>query len=172
MKEQLTDTMILENMTVNPNVPIILGVVGIVLALIIWRLLNKSPKYSADKRNYIVVLPFALFGFGTMLIGFVNFFKGNPTMDDFVVIKSEVVDRYRQKKLSDSRKSDATAKYRYYIVCEGFEDEFRITKYDYYNEYKVGDELYIIVDSNDYNDRKGKIYKADEYEYAGDKLVQ
>ena len=170
MREHLTDEMILENMTTNPLVLIVLGVLGIALAGLIWYLLKKSPKYRANSKYLVAILPFAFFGIVMLLMGVDDAVKGDPTMDDFVVRESVVLEKYREKQPGDKRKADGAAEYYYYLVLEGFDKDLRVEQYRYYHDYEEGDKLYVIVKPEDYNSII-RVYSTDEFEYVGEKLI-
>lgn len=168
--KQLTDEMILDKLNPNPAFIIIVGLVVIGVGVLLFFLLRNAPKIKNSKAKYLIMVPFAVMGLICFIIGFPKLFSKEVTKEDFVVIQSEVVNKYKKKNPGDALKPDTTADHRYYINCKGFDEDVRITQHMYYNKFENGDKLFIVVELKKGTIAPAYIYKADEYEYVGERL--
>lgn len=168
--KQLTDEMILEKLNPNPAFIIIVGLVVIGVGVLLFFLLRNSPKIKNSKAKYLIIVPFAVMGLICFIIGFPKLFGKEATTEDFVVIQSEVINKYKKKKPGDTLKPDATAVHWYYINCKGFDEDIRITQHMYYNRFEKGDKLFIVIELQKGTPALDLIYNADEYEYVGERL--
>ncbi|MCI7690777.1 MAG: hypothetical protein MSR67_00090 [Oscillospiraceae bacterium] len=167
---QLTDEMILDKLNPNPAFIIIVGLVVIGVGFLLFFLLRNAPKIKNSKAKYLIIVPFAIMGLICFIIGFPKLFGKKATTEDFVVIQSEVVSKYKKKNPGDALKPDATADHRYFIRCRGIDEDIRITQYMYFNKFEEGDELFIVIELQKGTTAPDLIYKADEYEYVGERL--
>ena len=168
--KQLTDEMILEKLNPNPAFIIIVGLVVIGVGVLLFFLLRNAPKIKNSKAKYLIIVPFAVMGLICFIIGFPKLFGKKATKEDFVVVQSEVVSKYKKKNPGDTLKPDTIADHRYYINCKGIDEDVRITQHMYYNKFEEGDRLFIVVELNKGTTAPEYIYKADEYEYVGERL--
>lgn len=169
--KQLTDEMILEKLNPNPAFIIIVGLVVIGVGVLLFFLLRNAPKIKNSKAKYLIIVPFAVMGLICFIIGFPKLFGKKATTEDFVVVQSEVINKYKEKKLGDTLKPDATADHWYYIRCKGFDEYIRVTQHLYYNKFEKGDGLFIVIDLRKGAPALNLIFKTDEYEYVGERLT-
>lgn len=169
--KQLTDEMILDKLNPNPAFIIIVGLVVIGIGVLLFFLLRNSPKIKNSKAKYLIIVPFAIMGLICFIIGFPKLFGKKATKEDFVVIQSEVVIKYKKKNPGDTLKPDTTADHRYYIKCKGIDEDIRITQNLYYNKFENGDGLFIVIDLRKGAPLLNLIFKTNEYEYVGERLT-
>ena len=163
--------MILEKLNPNPGFIIIVGLVVIGIGILLFFLLRNSPKIKNSKAKYLIIVPFAVMGLICFIIGFPKLFGKKATKEDFVVIQSEVVNKYKKKNPGDTLKPDTIADHRYYINCKGIDEDIRITQNMYYNRFENGDKLFIVIELQKGTPALDLIYKADEYEYVGERFT-
>ena len=169
--KQLTDEMILEKLNPNPGFIIIVGLVVIGIGVLLFFLLRNSPKIKNSKAKYLIIVPFAVMGLICFIIGFPKLFGKEATKEDFIVVQSEIINKYKEKKPGEKRKSDVTADHWYYIKCRGIDKDIRVTHYMYYNEFEKGDGLFIVLELKNGAPVRELIYKTAEYEYVGERLA-
>lgn len=96
--KQLTDEMILEKLNPNPGFIIIVGLVVIGIGVLLFFLLRNSPKIKNSKAKYLIIVPFAIMGLICFIIGFPKLFGKKATKEDFIVVQSEIINKYTEKK--------------------------------------------------------------------------
>lgn len=168
MREQLTDEMILQSLSKSPIPMLIIGIVILIIGIIICIAIKKNTRYEHDRRYLYAAGPFLFFGVFLIYLGATRLLQEKLTMDSFVVKKCEIVDMYSKKK--NERDTNADSK-DYYIVCSGYDGEIKVTYQQYYNEYEVGDFMYLVVKADDEN-YLYHVYWEDEYEYVGSNLTE
>lgn len=129
-----------------------IGILCIFAAIVIFVISRKKPQILGNCTKLCVLM--IIVGL-LMLAKAVTQYEGSK---EFRVAKTEVTDMYDKKYRNKGRK-------RYWIECHGIY-KFKVSRNDYYNKYKIGDKVYVVVEADDLDDVLCS-YHADEYEYVG-----
>lgn len=101
-----------------------------------------------------------------IVVGLLMFAKAmthNEGSKAFRVVKAEVTNMYDRKYRSKGRR-------KYWVECYGVY-KFKVSRSDYYNKYKIGDMIYVVVEAKDKDDVLC-IYHTDDYEYVGSEIAE
>lgn len=162
MRKELTDAMIAESLTNTSNFSMIVGIAFIILAVVLLILMKKKSdpiKASAKKTIKLVAVMFMA---GALLI-FKGVTSGGENTTEFAVAECKITDKYTKKtRNSNNRK--------YWIECADTY-KIKISRNKYYDDYEIGDTIYVIVKKDDVKDSI-HYYNAEEYEYVGSKLLE